>query len=94
MSLNPQRVQAIFLEAVNHHDVANRAAILDRKCTGDSELRKRVEALLKAHDRFDDFVNQPLVGPGGRAPQLYPVADIGDGAQFIAALLRRIVCSR
>jgi len=42
---------------------------------GDIELRKRVEALLHAHDRFNDFVNQPLAGPDGRARQFCPVSD-------------------
>ena len=94
MPLDPKRVQAVFLEAANHHDLAYRAAILDRECMGDSELRQRVEALLKAHDQFNDFVNQPLVGPGGRAPRFYAVADIGDRARLIAALLRRVVRCR
>jgi eukaryotic-like serine/threonine-protein kinase len=66
MPLDPGRVQAIFLEAASHHDPANRAAILDRECTGDSELRRRIEALLKAHDRVNNSVDQPLVGPGNR----------------------------
>ncbi len=69
MPLDPKRVQAIFLEAANYHDLAERAAIVDRECLGDTELRKRIEALLEAHDRFNDFVNQPLVGPDGRAPR-------------------------
>jgi hypothetical protein len=67
MPLDPKRVQAIFLEAANYHELADRAAILDRECMGDSELSQRVEALLKAHDRFNDFANQPLVGPNSRA---------------------------
>jgi hypothetical protein len=63
MPLNPMRVQAVFLEAANCHDLADRAAILDRECTGDCETRRRIEVLLRAHDRFNDFVNQPRVGP-------------------------------
>jgi hypothetical protein len=63
MPLNPMRVQAAFLEAANCHDLADRAAILDRECTGDSVTRTRIEALLTAHDRFNDLVNQPRVGP-------------------------------
>ena len=89
-----RRAQAIFLETVNYHDFAERAAILDRECMGDSELRKRADALLKAHDQFNDFVNQPLVGPDGRAPRFCAVSDIGDRAQRIAALLRRVVRCR
>jgi hypothetical protein len=75
MPLNPKRVQDVFLEATSYHDLAHRAAILDRECAGDSELHKRVEALLKAHDRFNDFVNQPLLGPDGRARQFCTVSD-------------------
>jgi hypothetical protein len=66
-------VQAIFLEAANDHDVADRAAILDYECMSDSELRQRVEALLETHDRINNFVNQPLVGPGGRVMWSYAV---------------------
>ena len=75
MPLDPKRVQAVFLEAVNDHDHADRAAILDRECVGDSVLQRRVEALLRAHDKFNDFVNQPPVGTGGRAPRFYAVSD-------------------
>ena len=31
MPLNPKRVQAVFLEAAKYHDLADRAAILDRE---------------------------------------------------------------
>ncbi len=71
MPLDAQRVQAIFLEAVDYCDPTERASILDRECPGDSELRQRVEALLDAHDRFNDFVNQPSAGPDGRAVSSY-----------------------
>jgi hypothetical protein len=63
MPLNPMRVQAVFLEAANCHDHADRAAILDRECAGDSVTRTRNEAILTAHDRFNDLVNQPRVSP-------------------------------
>ena len=42
MPVDPKRVQAIFLAAVEHQDPADRAAILDRECATDSELRQRV----------------------------------------------------
>ena len=54
MPLNPRRVQAVFLEAADYHDPVARAAILDRECSADPELRRRVEALLKAHDESND----------------------------------------
>ena len=48
-------MQAVFLEAANYDDPVELAAILDREeCMGDPELRKRIEALLKAHDRSDE----------------------------------------
>lgn len=61
MPLDPQRVQAIFLEAVDCHDPTNRAAILDRECSTDPELRWRVEALLRAHDELDRSPDEPAV---------------------------------
>ena len=54
----PSRVQAIFLVAVEQ---ADRAAILDRECGNDLELRRRVEALLKAHDEPASYLDQPAV---------------------------------
>jgi eukaryotic-like serine/threonine-protein kinase len=63
MSLDPKRVQAVFLSVVECHDPAARAAVLDRECSTDSELRERVEVLLRAHDRSVAFLNQPLVNP-------------------------------
>jgi hypothetical protein len=63
MPLDPQRVQAIFLEAACRLDLADRGAVLDRECGDDIELRQRIEAFLKAHNRFNDFANEPLGGP-------------------------------
>jgi hypothetical protein len=61
MPLDPRRVQAVFLEAADYHDPADRDAILDRKCSADGKLRQRVEALLRAHDQFNELLNQPFV---------------------------------
>ncbi len=61
MPLDPKRVQAIFLEAVNHQDSADRRAVLDAECSSDAELRRRVEALLRAHDEFSSFLSDPVV---------------------------------
>ena len=73
MPLNPRRVQAVFLEAADYDDPVNRAAILDRECSADPELRRRVEALLSAHDEVNGFLNDPVVvtaDPGRRKPLL------------------------
>jgi hypothetical protein len=61
MLLNPRRVQAVFCEAADYHDPADRATILDRECAADLELRRRVEALLLAHDEFSSLLNDPVV---------------------------------
>ena len=58
MPIDSKRVQAIFLVAVEQ---ADRAAILDRECGNDLELRRRVEALLKAHDEPASYLDQPAV---------------------------------
>jgi hypothetical protein len=70
MLLDPRRVQAIFWEAVQYPDPADRAVVLERECTDDAALRHRVARLLEAHDEYDGFVNEPAdiprVGPWGR----------------------------
>ena len=63
MPLDPKRVQAVFLSAVECHEPAERAAVLDRECSTDAELRQRVEALLSAHDQPESLLDQPIVGP-------------------------------
>ena len=40
----------ILLDALDRPDPADRAAYLDRACGGDAELRRRIEALLDAHE--------------------------------------------
>ena len=94
MPLDPKRVQAVFLGGRQYSNPADRDAILDRECMGDSELRQRVEALLKAHDQFNYFVDEPPVGPDGWAPRFYAVSDRGERQGLIAALLRRVVRCR
>jgi hypothetical protein len=67
MPLDPRRVQDIILEAADYHDSVARAAILDRECSADPELHGAVEALLRAHEEFNMFLNEPVVGFDGRA---------------------------
>jgi hypothetical protein len=54
-------VQAIFLEAADYHDPADRAVILDQECSDDADLRRHVEALLTTHDACNSFLNDPVV---------------------------------
>src|SRR5262249_34336649 len=66
MPSDPQRVQAVFVAALEQ-PAADRPALLDRECGADSELRRRVEALLKAHDAPGSRLEE-LAAPGGSDP--------------------------
>ena len=57
----PGREVVVFTEALKV-SVQERAAFLDRLCAGDEDLRHKVEALLRAHDRLGDFLEQPPTG--------------------------------
>ncbi len=61
MAVDPKRVQSLFLAAAREADVAARAALLDREAGADPELRRRVEALLRAHDEPGGALESPLV---------------------------------
>jgi WD40 repeat protein len=61
MSVDAKRVQAVFLAAVEVDDPASQAALLDRECAGDAELRRRVEALLQAHRDPASILVRPAV---------------------------------
>jgi hypothetical protein len=51
MSADSGQDVPIFTEALKH-PVAERGAFLDRACAGDAELRRKVEALLRAYERL------------------------------------------
>ena len=55
---DPNNVKSIFL-AASEKPPAERAAFLDEAVAGDTILRARVEALLKAHDNPDSFLKEP-----------------------------------
>jgi eukaryotic-like serine/threonine-protein kinase len=61
MPLDPKRVQAVFLSAVECHESAARAAVLDREYSDDAELRQRVEVLLRAREQPNSLLDQPIV---------------------------------
>jgi hypothetical protein len=52
---------AVFTEAIKlPRD--QRAAFLDKACGKDADLRRKVEALLSAHDRVGNFLEEPPTG--------------------------------
>jgi WD40 repeat protein/serine/threonine protein kinase/DNA/RNA endonuclease YhcR with UshA esterase domain len=50
---------AIFSAALEKQSPEERAAYLSEACAGDHRLRRRVEAMLKAHAEPDDFLDGP-----------------------------------
>jgi WD40 repeat protein len=58
--------KAIFIAALDREPGAERAAYLDAACGDRAGLRRRVEALLAAHDRADDVLG-PDRGPASAA---------------------------
>ena len=64
MKDDSEREIAVFTEALKL-PVRQRDAFLERSCAGDQELRRKVEALLKAHDRLGNFMEErPDERPG------------------------------
>jgi serine/threonine protein kinase len=53
--MNSARVQEIFGDAMEIADAAERRAMLDAACSGDADLRARVEELLGTHGLAEDF---------------------------------------
>ncbi|HVJ83225.1 MAG TPA: serine/threonine-protein kinase, partial [Planctomycetia bacterium] len=50
MAVDPARAKSLFLAASDLADGAERTAYLDRECAADTELRARVDALLRANE--------------------------------------------
>jgi hypothetical protein len=55
MKSDSDREVALFTEAVKVPR-EERDAFLDRTCRGNDDLRQRLEALLRAHDRLGSFL--------------------------------------
>jgi len=56
-------VKAIFLAAVDRGSPEERAAVLEERCGDDAALRRRVEALLRAHNQPGNVLGAPAAGP-------------------------------
>jgi serine/threonine protein kinase len=63
MSVDPKRVQAVFLAVLEADDPAGQAAVVERECASDPELQRRVEALLQAHRDPASILDRPVVAP-------------------------------
>src|SRR4051812_42284186 len=56
----------LFIEALDRPSLVERAAYLDRACTGDTSLRRRLEILLTAHLEASECLKAPA--PFNAAP--------------------------
>ena len=52
------REVVLFTEAIKI-PLRDRGAFLEKACRGDENLRRKVETLLKAHDRIGNFLEDP-----------------------------------
>ena len=59
--------RTIFLAALDIADPAERTAYVERACSGNPALRRRVEALLAAHARAGPFLDVPALEQMARA---------------------------
>jgi hypothetical protein len=57
MSIDPTHAKAIFLEALDQHG-PERAAYLDASCGTDAATRKRIEAMLRAHEASGELLDR------------------------------------
>src|SRR5262245_3725925 len=59
MPADANAAKAVFLAALEQATPADRAAYLDQACAEDAVLRRRVEAMLRAHGRPDPVLDRP-----------------------------------
>ena len=59
----PKSSEELFAAALVLTNPAERAALLDRECTGNHALRAEVESLLAANEEANTFLNKSTVGP-------------------------------
>jgi tetratricopeptide (TPR) repeat protein len=75
------QIKALFLAALDI-PTDRRSAYLDRACGGDAEVRRRVEALLRAHEGTDALLDLPAwrPRPEQEGPATLPGADPASAA--------------
>ena len=71
MSSSDPRKENLFAQALLLPE-AEWPAFLDRECGQDSALRRRLEALLRAHHAAGEFMDTPAPGPQREAPVAGP----------------------
>src|SRR6185369_6796533 len=70
--------QSVFAEALQCATPEARAAYLNGACGKDTALRRRVEALLRAAESADDFLEAPPTGLSGDADSTSLVSELSE----------------
>jgi serine/threonine protein kinase/tetratricopeptide (TPR) repeat protein len=88
--------ESIFIEALQKDAAAARAAYLDAACAGNAELRRSVDALLRAYRRAGTFLEEApgggrLTAPASEGPGLHVgpykiLQQIGEGGMGVVFL--------
>jgi eukaryotic-like serine/threonine-protein kinase len=68
MNAEKPSVKAIFDEAVEIEDPGARRSYLDRACTSDVELRRKLDAILQAYGDAGSFLQKPAIDAGVTDP--------------------------
>src|SRR5262245_61019805 len=61
MSLDFERVKAMFQAAIDEHPPGEWDSYLDAACADDAELRRDVRALLRAHQEGGSILDNPVL---------------------------------
>src|SRR5262245_31813589 len=77
MPLDPQTVQSLFHQAVEHHAPADWPAFLDRTCGSNLEVRQAVEGLLRGHEQANSLLDALSPATAADAKVAEPGAVIG-----------------
>jgi hypothetical protein len=78
MAVDAKRIGAIFRAVVHAADAVERAAILDRECASDAEMRRCVEALFRAYQEAPILGDQPAAAPLEFAPPSLDITTVVD----------------
>jgi WD40 repeat protein/serine/threonine protein kinase len=87
MPVDPQRLKELFVAATELPSAAERAALLDRECGADAELRQRLEALLQAHDDSGGFLAGEGDGLGATVETVAGQVEGAGGGEAVGTVL-------
>lgn len=60
MNSTQEEAKEVFTQALNHADVAERNAFVERACGTRAALRQEVDSLLRAHEQAGEFLGRTL----------------------------------